>query len=192
MKNELTGERTLKINHSVLMRLIGGVIHGGSGREDDEHPLPPGPWDPVIRDAMERFTISRALQRLGSEVELNPQPLPPRSAFLVSVATAFIKRAALMQEMSVSMRDTGEQRGIIVVGGYVARFIDDFCGNGFRLKYPFPGPRPNWFSEEVRGIDLVLMATQFEKAALEASDEVLRQSFAAAGAKLAEMGISRM
>jgi hypothetical protein len=97
-----------------------------------------------------------------------------------------------MQEMSVATRDTGEQRGIIVVGGYVSRFIDDVCGNGFRLRYPFPGPRPNWFSEEVRGIDLVLMATQFEEAALEASDEVLRQSFAAAGAKLAEMGISRM
>ena len=192
MKHESTGERSLKINHEALMRLVGGVIHGSSGREDDEHPLPPGPWDPVIRDALDRFSISLAVQRLGSGVELNPQPLPPRSAFLVSLATSFINRAALMQDISNSIQDQGEQRGIIVVGGYVSRFIDEICGNGFRLKYPIPGPRPHWFSEELRGVDLVLMATQFEQAALQASNEILRQSFAAAGAKLVEVGISRI
>ena len=27
------------------------------GREDDEHPLPPGPWDPHIRRALEQIYV---------------------------------------------------------------------------------------------------------------------------------------
>ena len=162
----------------------------------------PCPWDPVIRVALERvsafgprpepWNVSSSSYSFGDEVELNPQPLPPRVAFLTSVAQAVINRAQLLQEISDATKRDGEERGIIIVSGYVARFVDDFCGNGFRLKYPFPGPRPNWFADQLDGIDLVVMAAQFDQAAKDAFNPDLRQNLADASAKLVEAGLSQM
>ena len=200
------------------------MIGGSRGREDDEHPLPPGPWDPIIRVALERIgvfgpqpepwrVLDRSARRLfagilarhpeisdaiggghsfGDEVALNPQPLPPRYAFLVSVAQALTSRVELLQEIADATAREGEQQGIIIVGGYVSRFVDDFCGTEFRLRYPFPGPRPHWFTAELDGIDMVVMATQFEQAAKESFSPDLRRNLADVSARLAEAGLSRM
>ena len=51
---------------------------------------------------------------------------------------------------------------------YTSRFIDEWCGTEFRLRWPFPGPRPHWFPHELDGIDLIVVATQFKHAAHEA------------------------
>jgi len=231
-------KQSVRVSQENLLAFARAMIGGSRGREDDEHPLPPGPWDPVIRVALERVRafgprpepwdqmIPVGLERVsalgpwpvpwevffasilarhpeiwdavggghsfGEEVALNPQPLPPRYAFLVSVAQAVISRAELLQEIADATSREGEQRGIIIVSGYIARFVDDFCGTGFRLKYPFPGPRPHWFADKLDGIDLVVMATQFEQAAKEASSADLRQSLADASAKLVEAGLSKM
>ena len=207
-----------------LLALVRAMIGGSRGREDDEHPLPPGPWDPVIRVALERIgffgpqpepwrVLDRSARLLfagilarhpeisdaiggghsfGDEVALNPQPLPPRYAFLMSVAQALISRAELLQEIADATAREGEQQGIIIVGGYVSRFVDDFCGTGFRLRYPFPGPRPHWFTAELDGIDMVVMATQFEQAAKESFSPDLRRNLADVSTRLAEAGLSRM
>lgn len=244
MNTEQTNQPSLHISQEKLLAFVRAMIGGSRGREDDEHPLPPGPWDPVIRVALERINVfgprpepwrstesvfgpgvpwrstgsvfgpqpepwkvifASILARhpeiwdaiggghsFGAEVELNPQPLPPRFAFLVSVAQTVISRAELIQEIADATRREGEQHGIIIVGGYLARFVDDFCGNGFRLKYPFPGPRPHWFAKELDGVDLVVMATQFEQAAKETFSQDLRQNLADASAKFAEAGLSKM
>ena len=128
----------------------------------------------------------------GDEVALNPQPLPPRYAFLVSVAQALTSRVELLQEIADATAREGEQQGIIIVGGYVSRFVDDFCGTGFRLRYPFPGPRPHWFTAELDGIDMMVMATQFEQAAKESFSPDLRRNLADVSTRLAEAGLSRM
>jgi hypothetical protein len=207
-----------------LLAFVRAMIGGSRGREDDEHPLPPGPWDPVIRVALERIgffgpqpepwrVLDRSARLLfagilarhpeisdaiggghsfGDEVALNPQPLPPRYAFLMSVAQALISRAELLQEIADATAREGEQQGIIIVGGYVSRFVDDFCGTGFRLRYPFPGPRPHWFTAELDGIDMVVMATQFEQAAKESFSPDLRRNLADVSTRLAEAGLSRM
>lgn len=98
---------------------------GRTGREDDAHPLPPAPWDPVIRIALKRINVFGPLPdpwkavftsiltrhaeigdvissgpSFGEEVALNPQPLPPRFAFLVALAQMVISRAELLQEIS--------------------------------------------------------------------------------------------
>ena len=77
-----------------------------SGLPDPDNPQPPGPWDPVIRKALVRLK-----DRLGPSpdpwrvfgpwpesgragpspdpwqlVALNPQPLPPRMLFAVTLA----------------------------------------------------------------------------------------------------------
>jgi len=201
------------------------------GREDDEYPLPPGPWDPVIRVSLERTNVFdphpepwkifglgpqpwRTIESVfgplpdprkvifasiaakypaiwdvmggspsfGAEVALNPQLLLPRFAFLVSLTQTVISRAELLQEIADATRREGEQQGIIIVGGYIARSIDDICGNDFRFKWPFPGPHPNWLAKEVSGIDLVVMATQLDQAANETFNQKLRQNLANASA----------
>ena len=248
MKAEKTKNESLNINKEKLLSFVRELIGGGrSGREDDEHPLPPGPWDPVIRVALERISIFgpqpdpwkffgpfpepwRIVESLGpdpvpwrvlieafnqnkvfgprpepwrkaifesvfnswQEAALNPQPLPPRFSFMLTLAQTLISRAEMIQEIADAARREGEQQGIIIVSGYISRFVDDFCGNGFKLKFPFPGPRPRWFAEKLSGIDLALMATQFDQAAKETFSSTLRQNLADASAKLAETALSRI
>ena len=241
MNTKQTEQQSLHISQEKLLAFVRAMIGGSRGREDEEHPLPPGPWDPVIRVALERINVFGPLPNpgkvfgpfpqpwrsiesvfgplpdpwkvifasivakypaiwdviggghsFGAEVALNPQPLPPRFAFLVSVAQTVASRAELLQELADATTRDGEQQGIIIVGGYTSRFSDDWCGNGFRLKWPFPGPRPGWFTNELDGIDLVVMATQFEQAAQESFSPDLRQNLADASAKLAEAGLSKM
>lgn len=253
MNTEPTEQRSLHISQEQLLAVVRAMIGGSRGREDNEHPLPPGPWDPVIRVALERINVFgphpepwrgfgpgvpwQTVERVfgnpvpwrttesvfgplpdpwkvifasivakypaiwdiigggpsfGAEVALNPQPLPPRFAFLASLAQTVISRAELIHEIADATRREGEQQGIIIVSGYIARFVDDICGNDFRFKWPFPWPRPNWLAEEVSGIDLVVMATQFDQAAKEIFNRELRQNLADASAKLAEAGMTKI
>jgi hypothetical protein len=229
-----TERPSLHIGQERLLAFVRTMLGVSTGREDDDHPLPPGPWDPVIRIALERaialgpqpehgrafgmsarsptlrffphpepwqLALASLLarhpeavdaigggHRFGDEVALNPQPLPPRYAFLVAVAQAVVDRAEILQDVANAV----ERQGIIIVGGYTSEFCDEWCGNGFRLKWPFPGPRPHWYTHELSGIDLVVMAATFDQAAKQTFSPGLRQSLANAGARLAEEGLSRM
>lgn len=190
------------------------MLGNAQGREDPDNPLPTGPWDPVVRTALERLDVL-GLQReslrgalanllaqtpeihdvidgrrvFGSRVALNPQPIPPRFSFLLEAAQVVVDRAELLQELSDTVRESKGQDAAL---SYVTRFVDDICGNGFRWKFPRPGPRPWWFADALSGTDLVVLATRFEAAAKTAFDPALGRSFEAAGAQLAETGLSRM
>lgn len=223
----MTVQQTIPESHQFtqekLLAVVRGVAGRSNGREDDDHPLAPGPWDPVIRKALEHVTLfgpqpepwlrSSELERLilafvvslrpemfdalkpHSLIEsagLNPQPLPPRQAFLASLARIVIDRAELMQEIADSSRSRGEQQGIIIVSGYLARFADDFCPDIFRLKWPFGKPRPHWFDEKLDGVDLLTLASQFHEAAKEAFSPALQQGLRDASAKFLDAGLSRM
>lgn len=231
MNTKQIKQQSVHISQEKLLVFVRAMISGNRGREDDDHPLPPGPWDPLIRLALKQITVfgPHAEPRLtresafgsrpepwkvgfasilarhpeifdaiggghsfGAEVALNPQPLPPRFAFLVAVAQVVISRAELLQELADATSREGEQQGIIIVSGYTRRFSEDLCGNGFRLKYPFPGPRPHWFTDVLDGIDLLVMATQFERAAEESFSPDLRQHLADASVRLVEAGLSKM
>jgi hypothetical protein len=192
MNTEQTEDRSVTINHEQLLTLVSALLHGNRGREDDQNPLPPGPWDPIIRSALERIRLLGGGHGFGDEVMLNPQPLPPRFAFLTSVARAVVSRAELLQELAGAIAREGEEQGIIIVSGYTRRFSEDWCGNEFRPKWPFPGPPPPWFASELDGIDLVVMATQFNQAAKETFSPDLRQNLADVSAKFVETGLSKM
>lgn len=241
MDTKQTGQQSLHITQEQLVAYVRAMIGGSRGREDDQHPLPPGPWDPVIRVALEQIRIfSPRPERwksygparppwgtaesgidprselvkvvfegflgqhpeltdvtggghgVGEEVALNPQPLPPRYAFLVAVAQAVIRRVELLQEITDATARDGSQQGIIIVGGYISRFSDEWCGTGFRLRWPFAGPRPHWLANELDGIDLMVMAMEFEQGAKETFSPALREHLRTTSARFAEVGMSKI
>src|SRR5688572_4072636 len=109
----------------------------------------PGPLDPYIRKALERSA-------LGS----GPESLPTRSVFLAAVIMEFTERMTDEAELAELTADPGGEAGDLVVAGQVARFVDEVCGNGARLQWPFPWPEPRWYPDVLTGADLTVMGTQ--------------------------------
>ncbi|WP_156964429.1 hypothetical protein [Methylocapsa aurea] len=182
--------REYTISDRALVALV-TQLTGGYPNPDDTSP--PGPWGPVIRQALERLRrASGPVPDPWLEVALNPQPLPPKAAFATAFAQQIVDRVLVLQDVADAMPRQGEQQGIIIVSGYISRFVDDYCGTGFRFKWPFPGPRPNWFTEEVNGADLILAGVQFERAAAEISNEELTRSLIDGAARLKETGLARL
>ena len=167
-----------------LLKIVGALL------AENDHGHPPGPtpgerWDHVIRSALVSATGR------GDEVSLNPQPLPPRIRFFLSIADAIISRAELLQDVAAELRPNHDQQGIIIVGGLVSRFSDEWCGNGFRLRHPLPGPHPHWFSRELETLDLLVLGFAFRRAAREAFTPELRQAFTSASERFVGAGLSR-
>lgn len=172
----------------------------------------PGPLDPYIRRALERSVVGAGtgtnLWRViaekhpevwdviggdpSSQVALNPQPLPPKSGFLAAVVMEFTERMTTVAELADLIPRPGGERGIIIVGGHVAKFVDDICGNGLHLKWPLPWPSPAWFTDTLSGPDLIVMGTQFQLAAGFAMDRELGRTFADAAHAMLEAGAARL
>jgi hypothetical protein len=193
-----------------LTALVGQLTTGYSNPEGPEDP--PGPLAPYIRRALERSVMGAGagteLWRVIAEkhpeiwdviggdpsarIAMNPQPLPPRSAFLAAVILEFTERMVDVAQMADLIPRPGGDRGIIVVGGHVAKFVDDICGNGMKIRWPFPWPAPHWFSEMLSGPDLIVMGTQFQQAAVIAMDRELGRTFSDAAYALLEAGSARL
>ena len=220
METTQTTNESLNVTRQQLLSLVYEMI-GGYPNPDDA-PSPPGPWDPIIRGALEhinafgpfpepwrsRFGVNQILKILANlrpeiwdlagggrsildEVALNPQPLPPRIAFAAALVRGFINHAVLMREIAEIFGF--EQRGIIIVSGRdLSQWIDELCGNNFKIKFPIRKPRPPWWSEKLAAIDFFVMANEFEQAAAETFNEDLRANFADPGAKLSDAGLSRI
>jgi hypothetical protein len=186
------------ISAEQILNLVGSIIN----------PLvpsipipPPERWDRLVRVALGRVFgptpdpwLVAGPSPFGwlDTVELNPQPLPPRSLFLKALAEEVISHVGLLQELASALSTDGEQRGIIIIGGYVSRFADDFCGNGFKLGWGHPGPPPQWFPTEMTGGDLIVLGSQFALGAREAFNPDLRAALIGAASKLAQTGASRV
>ena len=57
MNTDQAEQQPLQVSQEQLLTLVRTLISGSRGRVDDEHPLPPGPWDPIIRVALERLSV---------------------------------------------------------------------------------------------------------------------------------------
>jgi len=79
MNPEKTTDQMLHIGSQQVLALVRKLIGARGGREDDEHPLPPGPWDPVIREALERTTA------------FGPHPDPWHTLRPVPIAYQFVQ-----------------------------------------------------------------------------------------------------
>jgi hypothetical protein len=193
-----------------LSALVSQLTTGYPSPESPEETL--GPLDPYMRRALERSVIGggmgtelwRVIAKKHPEiwdviggdpaarVSLNPQPLPPRSAFLASVVLEFTERMTDVAEVADLIPRPGGERGNLIVVGHAAKFVDDICANGMRVRWPYPWPAPLWFSDSLSGADLIVMGTQFQQAAVIAMDRELGRTFADAAHALLEAGAARL
>jgi hypothetical protein len=125
-------------------------------------------------------------------VALNPQPLPPRERFIAALGEALVARAEQLAEVASAMSDRGEERGIIIVSGYVGRLVDDWCGTGYRPRWPFPGPPPWWFAQEVTARDILTLGASLHRASRDAFDPIVGRALDEQADKLARAGLERM
>ncbi|MEO6636999.1 MAG: hypothetical protein ABIN25_01910 [Ginsengibacter sp.] len=124
-------------------------------------------------------------------VALNPQPLPPKAAFVVAFTEEVLDRVMLMQAIADAINQTGEQQGIIIVGGKIASLVDELCGNYFKIKIPIPHPKHD-SDKGLSGVELILAASVFEKSSATVDNGYLQQELQGAAKKLIEVGISRV
>jgi hypothetical protein len=182
-----------------------GSLAGYYYPNPDDAPKP-GPWDPINKTAISRFlgpfpepwriaayrhpAIYDAIDPM-SLVALNPQPLPPRELVVTEVARAAVERFALSQEIADMTNSAGIEQGIIVVGGRVSQFVDDFCGTVVYKKIPIPGPKgPE--DEKFSGKELILAGMQFLNGTGSTASEALQREFQKAGEKLVDEGLRRI
>jgi hypothetical protein len=93
--------------------------------------FPQGPLDLVLAGTGTRF--GGAAERLapGTEVGLNPQPLPPREAAVGAALLGGLLHGAIIV---VGGRDHDPGRAFL-------SDIDDWCGTGWPRKWPRPKPK---------------------------------------------------
>jgi hypothetical protein len=175
---------------SITQEKFSSFLTGFLGHNPDPEgdPQPPGPWDPVIRRTFEK--VFGPQPEPWSLVALNPQPLPPRWAFAVEFIRSAVDRLVLIQETADVIR-TGDERGIIIVGGKVSELVDFVCGNNFprRIPRPRPGPDPNPL---LTGQELILMGAEVVRSSKMIANEALAREFTAAGEKLIDTGLERL
>ncbi len=189
MQAEKTTGETLNVSREKLTAFVSEMLGGTSiGREDDEHPLPPGPWDPIIRKVSKQVFYPSDRFKLAA---LNPQPLPPQAAFLAAVAEEVVDRALLMQEIGDAMSQTGEQQSIIIVGGKLSQFVDGIDELCPRISRKFPKPKGG-DSVRFSALELLAAGAVFEQNAASVGNENLQQELRTVGARLIEMSIERM
>ena len=179
------------ISPEQILNLVGSIIEPLT----PSIPIPPPQhWDRLVRAALDRAFRPSPIPWLNNldRVALNPQPLPPRYLFLKTLAQEVTSHAELLRELTGATSSDTEQKGIIIVGGYVASFADDFCGNGFTLGWLHPGPPPQWFPTEITGVDLLVVGSQFAQGATEAFNPDMRKALQGAATKMAAVGVSRM
>ncbi len=201
-----TAQKTAPINQEPIdisrKKLASFVSEMIGGTPDPDNPPKPGPWDPVIRKAVNRLSLFAYLRpeiwdAIGPQLQpwarvaLNPQPLPPRARFAVAFAQEAIDRAVLKQEIADALPRQAEQKGIIIVGGYVSDMVDFVCGSEVRHKFPFPPPK-NDRGGKLSGHELILMGSVYEQNVATTANAQLQQEFRNAGARLTEQGFARM
>ena len=189
---------SITISRKALVSILSSFI---GGYPDPNNPLPPGPWDPVIRRAFNQIRyqlgpqpepwITRVQNPL-IQVALNPQPLPPRLAYTTVLAQEIVNSIANLQDIADTLSADAQARVGEVASQRLQAFLDDYCGTPPR-KNPFPVPHPrDGVVEGFNPLELVIIGTQFEAAATTLSNGGLQEALSGLGTKLVEQGISQL
>ncbi len=171
-----------------LKTLVSLVSHLVGGYEDPDHPLPHGPWDPVIRKSLERVREFYGPQpEPWAWVALNPQPLPPLTLGAVALARSVVDQVSSLSELSKALPEASQESVATYSSGFIKRFIDD-CGNGIiviHIPRGFPWPPGDDEPKPIGPEELVVIGAQLVSAA------AVHQDLEAAGIALIEMGLNR-
>jgi hypothetical protein len=101
--------------------------------------IDPAVWDAIIpHGPVQRLSVARSFRPGAELVALNPQPLPPKEAFLV-------ESAAVAHDIAYAAI-SAEAAGSDAVARLVGDAIDDWCGTRprpFPWPYPWPFPWPD-------------------------------------------------
>ncbi len=141
----------------------------------------PAVWDAIIPHG--------PLLSLGSEVELNPQPLPPKHELLL--ASAAVAHDIAFAAVSAEAAGTDASR-------LVARAIDDWCGTRPpHIPIPWPGPWPFPWPPEPEphpdwdiGASRVVGALSLASVASRLEDGDARDALAKGAEQLLEAGLA--
>ena len=182
MKPNQSTHASFNLEATALLSLVGHL----SDFPNPDDTNPPGHWGPVIRRALERIRSTLGPTPDPWRRILGPTPDPWRVSFAQALAQEVIDRATLMQEVADALPQAGTTHGIIIIGGFVSRFIDD-CGTG-KVKHPFPPPRHPG-DDVLTPFELLVMAAEFGRSAAATDNEGLRNAFSEATGRLAEMGV---
>lgn len=218
MNTETVSQPSTAISAAKLLSIVSALSGTTRPPDDEAPPRPPGPFDPILRTAVKDWWMTilalsdprlYELPELGgpirrdrlSLVGLNPQPLPPRSVLMATLAQTVVSRADVLNELASALTSDAEKRGIIIVSGYVGRFVNEVRNPNFRLPlsnhiharlvHCHAPPNP-LFREDLSGTDLVLLGAAFAEAARGSFDESLRRIYQDAAEQLAEVGAARV
>lgn len=197
MQDTLSAAGKVNLSKLNLVSLVNELTYGRNGFPNPEDPHPaPWPWVHIVNKAIERGVTSLStFSSLLSRVALNPQPLPPKAHFAMMLGQEVIERAGMMHQMADAFSDNGDERGTIIVGGFVNRFVDDICPTPPVIRFPHlgwpfppdPDPHPEW-----SGLELAIIGTQFQNEASSMRHNDLKSVFHGAGEKLLQVALSRM
>jgi len=155
--------------------------------------LNPAIWDAIIPMGPKYgVTVSRASK--AWEVELNPQPLPPRH----ELAFASARVAHEIASAAIAAEAAGSESA----GSIISRAIDDWCGTPHPHRpIPWPGPWPfPWLSQN--GVpdpnphpwdiatSRIVGALTFAAVAAQLEEGEVREALASGADHLAEAGLS--
>ena len=158
----------------------------------DDKPTPPVPWGPVIRRAIAGPGDPIPWKPTpGSQVGINPQPLPPRWALVSAIADAvrvYLENGIIFVGGAVG-RDA-EPRALEHAGGLLAKFVDEYCGTFVRWL-PKP-PRPFGTDAATLGADLVVLGFGLERNAAAVSHSGLRTLLLETSDRVLALGTERL
>jgi hypothetical protein len=125
----------------------------------------------------------------GSEVELNPQPLPPKEQLLL--ASAAVAHDIAFAAVSAEAAGTGSAARLI------GRAVDDWCGTRPpRIPIPWPGPWPFPWPPEPEphpdwdvGLSRVVGALSLASVASRLGEGELQDALAKGAEQLLEAGL---
>lgn len=201
MATDRAEPRTFSIGQDTLLEYIRALMFESGGRGDEQRPPnSSGPWDSVARYALassvtfgpdpEQWRLTSLRFRAGPHG--TTQPALRRFAFCIAFARAVISRTELFAEIADFSGPQNLRHVTLLVGEYVGRFVDDCCTPGFRLRYPFRGPRPGWYRETLDGVALATMGSEFTQGAKLTASPALRRTFADAGMRLSIAGRAKL